>query len=307
MSDMTIGWIGAGRMGAALCRRLLAAGVDLSVYNRTREKVAALADLGAHIVDTPAKLADRDLVFTMVADDNAFLEVTSGPDGLFSVPGLSPQVLIDASTVSAEASEKVREAAAERGCVLMAAPVSGNPKVVRSGRLTVVASGPREAFEVARPYLEIFGKGVSYVGEGDAARLVKICHNLLLGIVTQTLAETAVLAERAGVSRADYMEFINMSVMGSTFTQYKTPAIVKLDFTPTFTGHLLRKDFELGLKAGRQLGVPLPTAALVHQMIVSLIGRGYGDQDFMRLLTMEAESAGLVLHPEDAPVTDGLS
>jgi 3-hydroxyisobutyrate dehydrogenase-like beta-hydroxyacid dehydrogenase len=153
----------------------------------------------------------------------------------------------------------------------------------------------------------MFGKGVSYVGEGDAARLVKICHNLLLGIVSQTLAETATMAERAGVSRSDYMEFINMSVMGSTFTNYKTPAIVKLDFTPSFTGHLLRKDFELGLEAGRQYGVPLPTAAMVHQLIVAMIGRGYGDEDFMRLLTMEAESAGLELSPEAAEVSDGLS
>jgi 3-hydroxyisobutyrate dehydrogenase-like beta-hydroxyacid dehydrogenase len=171
----------------------------------------------------------------------------------------------------------------------------------------VVASGPRPAFEKARPLLEMFGQGVSYVGEGDMARLVKICHNLMLGIVTQTLAETAVLAERAGVSRADYMEFINMSVMGSTFTKYKTPAIVNLDFRPSFTGHLLRKDFELGLEAGRQYDVPLPTAALVHQMIVAMIGRGHGDEDFMRLLTVEAAASGLELEPEDVEVDDGLS
>ncbi len=306
MSDMTVGWIGAGRMGSALCHRLLAAGVDLSVYNRTSDKVADLAEKGATVVDTPAKLADRDLVFTMVSDPAAFLGVTTGPDGLFSVPGVAPQILIDSSTVSADASEEVRRVAAERGCELLAAPVSGNPKVVKSGRLTVVASGPPDAYERARPYLEMFGKGVSYVGEGDAARLVKICHNLLLGIVSQTLAETVVLAEKAGVSRADYMEFINMSVMGSTFTNYKTPSIVKLDFAPSFTGHLLRKDFELGLEAGRQYDVPLPTAALVHQMIIALIGRGFGDEDFMRLLTMEAASSNLELTPEDAEVSDGL-
>jgi len=306
MSDMTVGWIGAGRMGSALCHRLLAAGVDLSVYNRTSDKVADLAEKGATVVDTPAKLADRDLVFTMVSDPAAFLGVTTGPDGLFSVPGVAPQILIDSSTVSADASEEVRRVAAERGCELLAAPVSGNPKVVKSGRLTVVASGPPDAYERARPYLEMFGKGVSYVGEGDAARLVKICHNLLLGIVSQTLAETVVLAEKAGVSRADYMEFINMSVMGSTFTNYKTPSIVKLDFAPSFTGHLLRKDFELGLEAGRQYDVPLPTAALVHQMIIALIGRGFGDEDFMRLLTMAAASSNLALTPEDAEVSDGL-
>jgi 3-hydroxyisobutyrate dehydrogenase-like beta-hydroxyacid dehydrogenase len=171
----------------------------------------------------------------------------------------------------------------------------------------VVASGPIAAFDKARPLLEMFGKGVSYVGDGDAARLVKICHNLLLGIVSQTLAETAVLAERAGVSRADYMEFINMSVMGSTFTRYKTPAIVNLDFTTSFTGHLLRKDFELGLEAGRDFDVPLPTAALVHQMIMAMIGRGHGDEDFMRLLTVEAASAGVELVPEDVEIDDGLS
>ena len=304
---MTVGWIGAGRMGAALCHRLLGFGVDLTVYNRTRDKVADLAELGATLADTPAKLADRDLVFTMVSDPAAFSEVTTGVEGLFSVPGVTPQILIDASTVSADVSEEVRRVAADRGCQLLAAPVSGNPKVVKSGRLTVVASGPRPAFETARPYLEMFGEGVSYVGEGDTARLVKICHNLMLGIVTQTLAETAVLAERAGVSRADYMEFINMSVMGSTFTKYKTPAIVNLDFSPSFTGYLLRKDFELGLEAGRQYDVPLPTAALVHQMIVAMIGRGHGDEDFMRLLTVEAASSGLELEPEDVEVDDGLS
>jgi 3-hydroxyisobutyrate dehydrogenase-like beta-hydroxyacid dehydrogenase len=280
--------------------------VDLTVYNRTREKVTELAEAGASVADSPAKLADRDIVVTMVSDPAAFRSVTTGPDGLFSVPGVSPQVLVDSSTVSADVSEEVREAAGARGCELLAAPVSGNPKVVKSGRLTVVASGPTSAFEKASPLLEMFGSGVSYVGEGDAARLVKICHNLMLGIVTQTLAETAVLAERAGVSRADYMEFINMSVMGSTFTKYKSPGIVNLDFSPSFTGHLLRKDFELGLEAGRQLAVPLPTAALVHQMIVAMIGRGFGDDDFMRLLSVEADSAGIQLAPEDADVDDGL-
>ncbi len=294
-------------MGYALCRRLLGAGVDLGVYNRTREKVAGLGDLGATIVDTPAKLAERDLVVTMVADDDAFLEVTTGPDGLFSVSGSAPRVLVDSSTVSADVSEEVRRVASEHDCQLLAAPVSGNPNVVDAGRLTVVASGPTAAFDMARPTLELFGQGVAYVGDGDTARLVKICHNLMLGIVSQTLAETTILAEKAGISRADYMQFINMSVMGSMFTRYKTPAIVNLDFKPSFTGHLLRKDFELGLLAGRQSDVPLPTAALVHQLIMALVGRGYGDEDFMRLLTMEAESSGMEIVSEDAPVGDGLS
>src|SRR5690606_8985020 len=130
----------------------------------------------------------------------------------------------------------------------LAAPVSGNPKVVKSGKLTSVVSGPEEAWKTARPDIELFGRKATYVGEGDTARLVKICHNLMLGVVTQSMAEITLLAEAAGVSRYDFLEFLNDSVMGSTFTRYKTPAFVNLDYKPTFTWHLLRKDFELGLQ-----------------------------------------------------------
>ncbi len=293
-------------MGFQLVERLLAAGCDVSVYNRTRAKAEPLADSGATIVDSPAELADRDIVFTMVAASADFVEVVTGPNGILSRSGTAPSIIVDSSTVSTSAGEQVREAAAAVGTQLVAAPVSGNPSVVKSGRLTSVASGPRDAFETVEPYLDLYGAGVTYVGEGEVARLVKICHNLMLGIYSQTLAEITVLAEKAGVSRADFMAFINQSVMGSTFSQYKTPAIVNLDWTPTFTGHLLRKDFELGLEAGRQSDVPLPTTALVHQIVVQLIGNGLGDGDFMRLLELEANGADLTLVSEDREVSDGL-
>jgi 3-hydroxyisobutyrate dehydrogenase-like beta-hydroxyacid dehydrogenase len=205
-----------------------------------------------------------------------------------------------------EASQKVRARAEELGTALLAAPVSGNPKVARAGRLSIAVSGPRDAFEIALPYLRMLGSTVSYVGEGERARLVKICHNLVLGVVTQIMAETSVLAERGGVSRADYLEFLNGSVMGSTFTRYKTPTFVNLDFTPTFTGHLLRKDFELGLEAARQLDVPMPVSALVHQIVMNLIGNELGDVDFAALLQLEAWGAHLNLLPENRKVSDGL-
>jgi 3-hydroxyisobutyrate dehydrogenase-like beta-hydroxyacid dehydrogenase len=294
-------------MGFQLVERLLAAGCDVSVYNRTRAKAEPLADSGATIVESPAELADRDIVFTMVAASADFVEVVTGPNGILSRPGVAPDIIVDSSTVSTAAGEQVRQAATAVGTRLVAAPVSGNPSVVSSGRLTSVASGPREAFDLVEPYLDLYGGAVTYVGEGEVARLVKICHNLMLGIVTQTLSEITVLAERAGVSRYDFMAFINQSVMGSMFSQYKTPAIVNLDWTPTFTGHLLRKDFELGLEAGRQLNVPLPTTALVHQIVVQLIGNGLGEGDFMRLLELEANGAGLALTSEDREVSDGLS
>ena len=158
---------------------------------------------------------------------------------------------------------------------MLAAPVSGNPKVAKAGRLTIVASGPEQAHRAARPYLELLAAASPTVGDGDRARLVKVCHNLMLGIVAQTLAEILVLAEKGGVSRADLMEFLNNSVLGSTFTRYKTPAYVNLDFTPTFTPELLLKDFELGFEAAREHGVPMPVASAAQQVVQAMIGNGY--------------------------------
>ena len=302
----TIGWIGAGRMGVELAARLLRSGYDVSVWNRTREKAQPLEELGAIVVESPADLADRDVVVTMVSSSDVFEHVTIGEGGLLTREGVAPKVLVDSSTISEEASERVRTAAINVGTEVLAAPVSGNPKVVSSGRLTVVVSGPKRAYEFVEPVLNAFGKSVTYVGEGDAARLVKICHNLLLGIVAQSLAEITVLAERGGVARSDFLEFINASVMGSVFSRYKTPAIVNLNYSPTFTGHLLRKDFELGLAAARELDVPLPTAALVHQLVAMMIGQGLGDEDFIALLEMQARGAGHELVAEDIDVSDGL-
>lgn len=302
-----VGWIGTGRMGFALASRLLDAGVDLWAYNRTRSKAEPLADKGATIVDTPAELAERDMIFTMVAGPEDVLEVTVGAEGVLSRDDARPQMVIDSTTIDPTTSQELTARAAEFGTDVLAAPVSGNPKVVKAGKLTAVVSGPRQAYETARPYLECFGRKVTYVGGGDEARLVKICHNLMLGVVTQSMAEITVLAEAAGVARSDFLDFLNDSVMGSTFTRYKTPAFVNLDYTPTFTWHLLRKDFELGLASGRELDVPLPTAALVHQIVVDGIGLGYGDQDFAALLTKLAEGAGRSIESEDKEVGDGLS
>ena len=304
---LRVGWIGTGRMGFQLVARLLAAGVDVAVYNRTRAKAEPLAEHGATVVDGPAELADRDIVFTMVAGPRDVLEVTVGEQGVLSRPDTAPRILVDSTTIDPSTGAELRELAAERGTAVLAAPVSGNPKVVKSGKLTAVVSGPEEAWKEAEPYLQTFGRKVTYVGGADEARLVKVCHNLMLGIVAQTMAEITTLAEASGVSRADFLDFLNDSVMGSTFTRYKTPAFVNLDFTPTFTWPLLRKDFELGLEAGRELDVPLPTAALVHQIVVDGIGLGYGDEDFAALLVKAARGSGRELTSEDRQVSDGLS
>jgi 3-hydroxyisobutyrate dehydrogenase-like beta-hydroxyacid dehydrogenase len=301
----SVGWIGAGRMGYALIERLLDAGHDVSVYNRTRSKAEPLAARGAKLVDTPAQLADRDVVFIMVAASDDLEAVTVGEDGLLTAD-VSPQIIVDSSTVSAAVSEKIRGLAADRGTALLAAPVSGNPKVVRSGKLTLAVSGPREAYESAEHLLRPLGRGVTYVGDGEVARLVKICHNVFLGVVAQSLAEITVLAEQGGTSREAFLEFLNNSVMGSVFTRYKSPALVNLDFTPTFTNILLRKDFDLGLEAARQYGVPMPVAALSAEMVSSAIGAGHTTEDFATLLLEQARRSGVELVSEDADVDDGL-
>jgi 3-hydroxyisobutyrate dehydrogenase len=302
-----LGWIGAGRMGSVLAQRLLGAGHDVAVYNRTRGKAQPLADLGATLVDAPADLADRDAVFTMVGGSEDFEDVVLRDGGLLSRSDAAPGLLVDSTTISVAASERVRAAAAARGTDVLAAPVSGNPKVAAAGRLTIAVSGPREAFEQARPYLEALASGVTYVGEGDRARLVKICHNLMLGVVAQTLAEITVLAEKGGVSRADFLAFLNDSVMGSTFTRYKSPAYVNLDFSPTFTPPLLLKDFDLGFESARELDVPMPVAAAAREAVQALVGSGYTDVDFAALIELQARASGLELVPEDTPVPDGLA
>jgi 3-hydroxyisobutyrate dehydrogenase len=304
---MRLGWIGVGRMGRPLAARLLRAGHDVSVYNRTRAKAESLAEFGARVVDSPAELADCDIVFTMVAGNAEVQDVIAGPNGLLSRPDAAPGVIVDSTTISPGVAVEIRAAAEERGAAMLAAPVSGNPKVVASGRLTIVASGPRDAWLEARPYLELLGRSVTYVGQGETARLVKICHNLMLGVVAQCMAEITVLAEKGGASRADFLAFLNDSVMGSMFTRYKTPAYVNLDFEPTFTPALLLKDFHLGLEAARELGVAMPVAAATEQIVQGLEAICGNEVDFAALLELTARASSLQLEPENAEVDDGLA
>jgi 3-hydroxyisobutyrate dehydrogenase len=305
----TVGWIGTGRMGYQLALRLLKAGYDVGVYNRTRVKAETLAAHGAKIVERPAHLADRDIVAIMVSADSDLEAVISGEGGLLAGTGDGdvPKIVIDSSTVSTESSARIRATVEARGAQFLAAPVSGNPKVIAAGKLTVAASGPRAAFDAAEPLLAAFGRGVTYVGEGEAARLVKIAHNVFLGVVIQSLTEITVLAERGGVSRAAFLDFLNDSVLGSTFTRYKTPALVNLDFHPTFTNVLLHKDLQLGLAAGKQLSVPMPLAAAADMLVAQAIGAGYTADDFATLVLEQARRSGYQIASENVPVDDGLA
>jgi len=305
--DAKIGWIGTGRMGFVMAQRLARAGCDLTVWNRTRAKAEPLAQDGARIANSLADLGGCDVVFCMLATWDDVKLVMAGPGGLLSHDVRTLRAVIESSSISLQGSAELRTILAARGIDLLAAPVSGNAKVVAAGKLSFVVSGPRAAYERARPLFERIGQSSTWVGEGELARTVKICHNVFLGVVAQSLAEVTVLAQKAGVPRHAFLGFLNQSVMGSMFTRYKTPAFVNLDFRVTFTPELLRKDMDLGLELSRRLDVPMPLAVISREQIQSLIGHGFAEQDFAALLALEARASGMELEPEDAQPDDGLS
>jgi 3-hydroxyisobutyrate dehydrogenase len=302
-----VGWIGTGRMGVAMAANLARSGVRLTAWNRTAAKAEPLTAFGATVAGSLADLRGNEVVFTMVSTAADLNGVLFDDGGLLAGAGSLPEVLVDCSTIAMVDSAEVRRRCDDLGVAFLASPVSGNGKVVRSGGLTLVASGPEPVFERVRPLLEAIGASATYAGEGETARLVKIAHNLMLGVVTQCMAEITVLAEKGGVSRHAFLEFLNNSVMGSAFTRYKTPAFVHLDYTPTFTPLLLRKDFDLGLAAARELDVPMPLAALTAELVQASVGSGRTEEDFAILLDLQAAASGMTLKPEDVSVDDGLT
>ncbi len=304
-----IGWIGTGRMGYEMAQRLARGGCDITVWNRTRSKAEPLAKDGAKIADRLVDLAGSDILFCMVATWADVRQVIAGPQGVFSTAksgGGAPPIVVECSSISLEGSAELREILAGFGSSYLAAPVSGNAKVIKAGKLSFVCSGPRPVFDEVAPLLKLIGPAASWVGDGELARIVKICHNVFLGVVAQSLAEITVLAQKAGVPRHAFLDFMNQSVMGSTFTRYKTPAYVNLDFKVTFTPYLLRKDLDLGLDAGRRFEVPMPLASITRDLVQSMMGNGMTEQDFATLLLQQARASGVELVPENVEVSDGL-
>jgi 3-hydroxyisobutyrate dehydrogenase len=314
--DEKIGWIGIGRMGFPMAERLLKAGYDVAIWNRTRAKAEPLAAKGGKVVDKLADLAGVDVVFSIVSTGKDLTEVYFGKDGVVAGRnGRLPKIFVDCSTIGVEESADVRARLKERGADYVASPVSGNAKVIKAGKLSAVISGPEAACKAVTPMIEAFApQGVSYVGDGELARVCKIAHNVMLGVVIENLIEITLLANKMGVPRHAFLAFINNSVMGSMFTRYKSPALVNLDWTTTFTPELLRKDLDLGLGLGREWDVPMPVTAAAREMLQSHFGAAtlksdpeeYLQKDFAALAETMALAAGMTLESENKNVPTGL-
>jgi len=280
-------------MGSAVAERLLAAGYELLVYNRSPEKAEALRARGARVSETVDGLAGAaDVILTSLADDNAFESVAAA-----IVSAVRPgTVLVDLSTVSPAASARVAELAERASLLYLRAPVSGNPSVVRAGDLTFIVSGPREALERAEPILLTVGRAIHDVGEREQARVVKLAINLVVVGIAESMAEALVLGEASGVSRAALLETMGDSAAGAPFVRYKTEPLLRDDYSATFTTRLMEKDVDLVLDAAEGAGVRLPLAAKIKTLLRSAIDAGYADDDFMALFPhLRDESTKAVL------------
>jgi 3-hydroxyisobutyrate dehydrogenase len=309
-----IGWIGMGRMGFPMAEMLLKAGYDVSIWNRTRSKAEPLAEAGGKIIDKLSDLAGVDVLFSIVSTGKDLEEVYFGPEGIGSANKV-PAIFVDCSTIAVEESADIRKRLAERDATFIACPVSGNAKVIKAGKLSAVASGPEAAFRVVEPMVKVFApRGVSYVGDGELARICKIAHNVMLGVVIENLIEITLLTNKMGVPRHAFLSFLNNSALGSMFTAYKSPALVNLDWTTTFTPELLRKDLDLGLDIARELDVPMPVTAAAREMLQMHMGaailqpdpQAYLAKDFAAMMETMALTAGIRLASEDKKVPTGL-
>ena len=310
-----IGWIGMGRMGYPMAERLLDAGYDVAIWNRTKSKADPLAKKGGKIVDNLAELKDVDVLFSIVATGKDVDQVYFGKNSVTGGGGKAPPVFVDCSTIAVEELAKIRDRLKQLGSDFVACPVSGNAKVIKAGKLSAVASGPEAAFRKAEAMIQVFApRGVSYVGEGELARVCKIAHNVMLGVVIENLIEITLLTNKMGVPRHAFLAFLNNGVMGSMFTAYKSPALVNLDWTTTFTPELLRKDLDLGLELARENDVIMPVTAAAREMLQSHFGAAllqknpeeYLQKDFAALAETMALASGMKLESENKNVPTGL-
>jgi 3-hydroxyisobutyrate dehydrogenase-like beta-hydroxyacid dehydrogenase len=275
-----VGLIGLGHMGTAMAERVLDAGYELVVYNRTPERARALAERGAAVAETAAELAEQvDVVLTSLANDEA-LEAVAAQVIASARPGT---VLVDTSTVSPAASARVASLAGAASVPYLRAPVSGNPAVVRAGNLSFIVSGETETLAGVEAILLAIGPTIHHVGDEEQARVVKLAINLMIAGLAELMSEALVLGEAAGVSRATLLEVMGSSAAGAPFVKYKTEPLLRDDFSATFTTALMEKDVDLVLAVAEEAGVELPLAGELKRILLGAIEAGFADDDFISL------------------------
>jgi 3-hydroxyisobutyrate dehydrogenase-like beta-hydroxyacid dehydrogenase len=288
-----IGWIGMGKMGRPMSERLIHAGYAVTIYNKTREKVAELAARGVRVAETPEDLAhDASIIFTMVSDSAALEAVALPPHGFLA--GAKPgSTLIDMSTVSPQTSIQLAKVAEEKGVGLLRAPVSGSTVMAAAGTLGIMVSGRRDAYERSLPILQVLGQKVFYLGSGEEARYMKLVLNMVMGVTCQAMAEALVFGNRSGLATDKMLEVMNNSVIASPFVGYKTKALINRDFTPAFTVKMMEKDFDIALAQAKEMRVSVPVTDLVRKMLAQATSTGKGDLDFCSLYLLAEESVDI--------------
>ena len=290
-----LAFIGLGSMGLGMATNLLKAGHTLTVYNRTGDKAAPLQALGATVAPTPAEAArGAEGVFTMVTDDAALTELTTGPDGLLA--GLAPgAVHVSCSTVAPGTTTQLAAAHAAHGSQLVAAPAFGKPDAAAAAKLWLGLAGPADARQRVRPWLEPLGQGIHEFGDDPAAAsVVKLCGNFMLGAAIEAMAEAYTLAEKSGVGRQPLHDFLAGTLFNCPVYHNYGRMIASKHYLPVGAPPpVIRKDFRLVLDHAQQLAAPMPLAQLVHNRMSTTVARHENDVDWTAFARRVSEDAGL--------------
>jgi 3-hydroxyisobutyrate dehydrogenase-like beta-hydroxyacid dehydrogenase len=290
---MKTGFIGLGSMGKGIARNLLKAGHEVHAYNRTTSRAEELAADGAHVARTITEAAAPGTVLTMLADDRAVEQSVFGEGGvLAALPRGGLHVSL--STISVALSERLAEEHARHGQHYVAAPVFGRPQAAQSAQLVVLAAGPAEAVETARPLLEAIGRKLFTVGSrAPQANVVKLAGNFLIASMIEALSEALALARKSGVEPGKCLEILNTVFQSPVYETYSR-IIAEEIFEPAGFKMLLGlKDVRLVLAAGDAAAVPMPLASLIRDHLISGVARGMGEIDWSALSRVVAEDAGL--------------
>jgi 3-hydroxyisobutyrate dehydrogenase-like beta-hydroxyacid dehydrogenase len=297
-----LGFVGLGVMGSLMAQRLLEKGHSLTGYNRTRSKAQPLIDKGMKFADSPRAVAQAaDVIFSSVANSAALTSIVEGSDGILA--GLSRgKVFVDMSTVGVATSRALAAKVREKGADMLDAPVSGSVATLKVGRMSLIVAGKRESFERVKPLLEDFsdqpaaggqGPKVTYVGENGLALVMKIATNSNLAVQMLAFSEAVLLAEKSGIPRKTAVDVLTHSAIASPMVQYRGPFVLKLPETAWFDVNMMQKDMLLALELGRQVDVPLPTAAAANEMLTSARAIGLVHEDFAVMFDALAKMSGV--------------